>query len=296
MDSKIRILIVDDHPVVRDGLKQAIAADPGLVVVGEASSERDALDEIVARGPDIVVLDIDMPDLDGFEVARAIRDRQLRVAIVFLTVYRDEGFFNEALRLGARGYVLTSFQVSASMPSVTWFLDGQSTTVRTNVFNACGPPNPRGSWDSSTEYTWNDLVVHNELLWLSAHFAGEPRGEPGLDGSWLRWAGAPSPPGPAGPAGPPGAPGSSGAPGPPGPGGNEGPQGLPGPAGPQGPAGLAGPPGQPGPHGPAGPEGPPGPPTPMCLVPGPMGPLLATVSGRRVQLGWGPPMERPTMF
>lgn len=106
MDTSIRILIVDDHPIVRDGLRQAIAADPGLVVVAEASSGQDALEAIEAHRPDIVVLDIDMPVMDGFGVARAIREREISVEIVFLTVYRDEGFFNEALRLGARGYVL----------------------------------------------------------------------------------------------------------------------------------------------------------------------------------------------
>ena len=106
MAPEIRILIVDDHPIVRQGLRQAIEADPGLKIVGEAGNGRSALDQIQALAPQIVVLDIAMPDFDGFDVAREIRDRRLAVEIIFLTVYREEHFFNEALSFDAKGYVL----------------------------------------------------------------------------------------------------------------------------------------------------------------------------------------------
>jgi DNA-binding NarL/FixJ family response regulator len=106
METSIRILIVDDHPIAREGLRQAIAADPRLEVVAEASGGRTALEQIRRVRPAIVVLDIDMPDLDGFAVARTIREQRLPVEIVFLTVHRDEAYFEEALRLGAKGYVL----------------------------------------------------------------------------------------------------------------------------------------------------------------------------------------------
>jgi DNA-binding NarL/FixJ family response regulator len=106
METRVRILIVDDHPIAREGLRLAIEADPRLEVVAEASSGRTALEEVVRVGPTIVVLDIDMPDLDGFAVARAIRQQRLPVDIVFLTVHRDEAYFEEALQLGAKGYVL----------------------------------------------------------------------------------------------------------------------------------------------------------------------------------------------
>ena len=103
MAPEIRILIVDDHPIVRQGLRQAIEADPGLTIVGEAGDGRSALDQIQALAPQIVVLDIAMPDFDGFDVAREIRDRRLAVEIIFLTVYREEHFFNEALSLRREG-------------------------------------------------------------------------------------------------------------------------------------------------------------------------------------------------
>jgi DNA-binding NarL/FixJ family response regulator len=112
MESDVRILLADDHPIVRQGLRRVIDEVPNLKVVAEASDGRAALEQIEAMRPNIAVLDIDMPVLNGFDVARAVRDRRLPVAIIFLTVYRDESFFDQALRLGTRGYVLKDSAVT----------------------------------------------------------------------------------------------------------------------------------------------------------------------------------------
>ena len=106
MEAELRILIADDHPLLRQGLRQAIEADPRLKVVAEAGGGRAALEQIERLRPAIAILDIDMPDLDGFAVVRELRARKLAVEIVFLTVYRDGRFLEEALGLGAKGYVL----------------------------------------------------------------------------------------------------------------------------------------------------------------------------------------------
>lgn len=102
----VRILIADDHPIVRQGLRTVIEEDPRLTIVAEVSDGETALAQIERLRPDVAVLDIDMPWLDGFGVARAIEARGPPVAIIFLTVHREERFFNEALRLGIKGYVL----------------------------------------------------------------------------------------------------------------------------------------------------------------------------------------------
>lgn len=112
MESDVRILLADDHPIVRQGLRRVIDEEPNLTVVAEASDGRTALELIEKMRPRIAVLDIDMPVLNGFDVARAVRDRRLPVAIIFLTVYRDESFFDQALRLGTRGYVLKDSAVT----------------------------------------------------------------------------------------------------------------------------------------------------------------------------------------
>jgi DNA-binding NarL/FixJ family response regulator len=118
MPGEIRILIADDHPIVRQGLRQAIEADPQLKVVGETDNGRAALERLETLKPRIAVLDIDMPEMDGFAVAREIRARGLAVDVIFLTVYRDEGFFNEALRLGTKGYVLKDSAVTDIVSSI----------------------------------------------------------------------------------------------------------------------------------------------------------------------------------
>src|SRR5262245_58747862 len=112
MENDVRILLADDHPIVRQGLRRVIDDEPKLTVVAEASDGRTALELIERLRPGIAVLDIDMPVMNGFDVARAVRDRRMPVAIIFLTVYREESFFDQALRLGTKGYVLKDSAVT----------------------------------------------------------------------------------------------------------------------------------------------------------------------------------------
>jgi DNA-binding NarL/FixJ family response regulator len=118
MAREIRILIADDHPLLRQGLRQAIEADTRFDVVAEASNGRVALDQIQRLKPQIAVLDIDMPEMDGFAVVRELRAKQLPVDVIFLTVHRDERFFTEALQLGTKGYVLKDSAVTDIVSSI----------------------------------------------------------------------------------------------------------------------------------------------------------------------------------
>lgn len=118
MAREVRILIADDHPLLRQGLRQAIEADLRFGVIAEASNGRAALDQIQRLKPQIAVLDIDMPEMDGFAVVRELRARQLPVDVIFLTVHRDERFFTEALQLGTKGYVLKDSAVTDIVSSI----------------------------------------------------------------------------------------------------------------------------------------------------------------------------------
>jgi DNA-binding NarL/FixJ family response regulator len=106
MAGEVRIVIADDHPVLRKGLRQVIEGDPRLKVVAEADDGEAALARVRELKPDIAVLDLDMPLLDGLAVAREIRKKQLPVEIVFLTIHSEEDLFHAAMDLGSKAYLL----------------------------------------------------------------------------------------------------------------------------------------------------------------------------------------------
>ena len=105
MNSQIKILLVDDHSVMRDGLRSLLQTDRGFVVVGEASNGRHAIELIRELEPDVVVLDVRMPDLNGFEAARQAIAARPSVKVIALSGLNDEKTGVDMLRAGAVGYV-----------------------------------------------------------------------------------------------------------------------------------------------------------------------------------------------
>src|SRR2546423_3398300 len=102
----IKVVIADDHSLVRQGLRRYLDMAEDIDVVGEASNGEEALAMVEKEQPDIVLLDIRMPGVDGLEAARMIRERFPNVGAIMLTAYDDRQFVVEAVRAGARGYVL----------------------------------------------------------------------------------------------------------------------------------------------------------------------------------------------
>ena len=103
---KIKVYVVDDHPVFRHGLKQIIQADAGFAVIGEAGDDSLALQEIANSTPDIVVVDVRLPEQGGLELVRTLRTEKPDVACIMLTMHAEESTFNAAMDAGALGYIL----------------------------------------------------------------------------------------------------------------------------------------------------------------------------------------------
>lgn len=125
MAAEIRIVVADDHPIVRQGLRQTIEAERGLKIVAEASDGLQALEQIKSLRPEVAILDIDMPELGGFDVVRALRAEKIKVEVVFLTIHREEDLFNEAINLGAKGYVLKDSALADIVNCVKSVASGQ---------------------------------------------------------------------------------------------------------------------------------------------------------------------------
>ncbi len=106
MNKKIRILVVDDHAVVRKGIIVFLDSQPDMEVVGESGTGRDSIAKVQELNPDVVLMDISMPDMDGIEATRAIKKISPEARIVVLTMHDDARFFFQMLKEGALGYVV----------------------------------------------------------------------------------------------------------------------------------------------------------------------------------------------
>jgi two-component system response regulator NreC len=101
----INLLLVDDHQVVRTGLRMLLEGQPDMKIIGEADSGEQALEKARLLSPDVVVMDITLPDISGIEATRRLKEELPRIAVVALTIHEDEQYFFEMLQAGATGYI-----------------------------------------------------------------------------------------------------------------------------------------------------------------------------------------------
>ena len=121
----IQIIIADDHPVFRFGLRTLLAAEPDTEVIGEAASGSEAISLADSLKPDLILMDINMPDMNGIEATRQILQRQPAIAILVITMFEDDTVF-AALRAGARGYILKGAEGEETLRAIRAAANGEA--------------------------------------------------------------------------------------------------------------------------------------------------------------------------
>lgn len=118
MAESIKILIADDHTIVRSGLRLLLDSEPDIEVIGEALDGREAIDKTSINQPDVILMDITMPSVDGMEATRIIKQKWPHVQVLALTMHRSDEYFFEMLKSGASGYLLKGAETDELLDAV----------------------------------------------------------------------------------------------------------------------------------------------------------------------------------
>ncbi|SNS86143.1 two component transcriptional regulator, LuxR family [Anaerovirgula multivorans] len=124
--NKIRILVVDDHSLVRQGLKQILELEKDIEVIGQAGDGEEAISKVQALKPDIVLLDINMPKLNGIHTLRRLKDMDSTIRVIMLTFHEDKEYLFETINLGANGYVLKDAESDSLIKAIRDVFNGNS--------------------------------------------------------------------------------------------------------------------------------------------------------------------------
>lgn len=154
--SRIRVLVVDDHPVYRDGLRALLTSIPDIEFGGEAGTGEEAVALATSAQPDVVLMDIKMPGMNGIEATRRITPSSPHVAIVMLTMFEDDSSVFAAMRAGARGYLLKGADQAEILRAIRAVASGEAIfgpAIATRLMNyfASGKPTPPSAFPDLTE-------------------------------------------------------------------------------------------------------------------------------------------------
>jgi DNA-binding NarL/FixJ family response regulator len=146
-EEPVRVVLADDHPVYRDGLAALLASVPGIEVVGLAGTGRAAIAVASEQSPDVVVMDVQMPDLDGIEATRCITAESPHIGVVVLTMSEEDATVFSAMRAGAKGYLLKGANQTEIVRAITAVAQGEAIfgaalAARIAEFFASPPPAP----------------------------------------------------------------------------------------------------------------------------------------------------------
>ena len=125
MDKKVRVVIADDHAIIREGLRSLISSAKDFEIVGEAEDGRQAMESVETLKPDLVLTDLSMPEMDGIDLIKAVKKRSPQTKVVALTVHRGEEYILAALKAGADAYILKDASYGELMMAIRSVLKGK---------------------------------------------------------------------------------------------------------------------------------------------------------------------------
>lgn len=121
----MKILVADDHEVVREGLKQIVSRLNAFSVIDEATDGNEALKMIIQNGYDMVIMDISMPEKSGLEVLQTLRDKEITTPILILSIHSEEQYAIRVLKMGAHGYLCKNSVYKELASAITTILEGK---------------------------------------------------------------------------------------------------------------------------------------------------------------------------
>ena len=162
MERTIRILIADDHGVYREGLRAVLGPEPDMEVVGEAATGKEVVERAAEVRPDVILMDIQMPNVNGIEATRRILEANPQVAVVVLTMFEDGDSVFSAMRVGARGYVLKGADPSEILKVVRAVAGGEAyfgLEIARRLMDYFSAPKPSSSEKAFHELTSREVEI-----------------------------------------------------------------------------------------------------------------------------------------
>ena len=162
MESTIRILIADDHAVVREGLRAMLGSEIDMEVVGEAATGKEVVERAVELRPDAILMDIQMPDVNGIEATRRILESNPNAGVVVLTMFEDDDSVFSAMRSGARGYVLKGAPPSEILKVLRAVAEGEAhfgPEIARRLMNFFSAPKPASPVEAFPELTSREVEI-----------------------------------------------------------------------------------------------------------------------------------------
>ena len=167
MNAKLKTMIVDDHLVVREGLKQLLEVDDEIQVIAQASNGLECLRQLDKHSPDLIFMDVRMPGISGIETTRLIHQKYPRIKIIMLTIYDDDQYVTEAIQAGASGYVLKKVQRDELIQIIHLVMENQAfldPSVTAKVFDRLQGKMNTPERDGIMPLTQRELEILKEMV------------------------------------------------------------------------------------------------------------------------------------